>query len=111
MNTYKKYFPLYGWFGMLLILVFWYLNWSLDGLRTHWGFFPLWLGYSLFVDALVFYRKGTSLIKRNSRLFILLFLISVPAWWLLNYLTCGPKIGFMMANNFLLTQNIFCSPR
>jgi len=37
-----------------LVAVFWILNWSLSGLRTHWGFFPLWLGYALTVDALVF---------------------------------------------------------
>jgi len=78
----QKYFPLYGWAGLFLIILFWVLNWSLDGLRTHWGFFPLWVGYSLFIDAFVFSRKGTSLIKRNWRLFIGLFLISVPAWWI-----------------------------
>ena len=30
--------------GIALVLLFWTLNWSLDGLRTHWAFFPLWLG-------------------------------------------------------------------
>jgi len=78
----QKYFPLYGWLGLILIILFWVFNWSLDGLRTHWGFFPLWVGYSIFIDAFVFSRKGTSLIKRNWRLFIGLFLISVPAWWI-----------------------------
>ena len=54
----------------------------MDGLRTHWGFFPLWLGYTIFVDAVVYSRKGTSLIARNLKLFIGLFLISIPSWWL-----------------------------
>jgi hypothetical protein len=81
-KTNQKHFPFYGWVGLTLILIFWTLNWSLDGLRTHWGFFPLWLGYSLFVDAIVFSRKGTSLIKRNWKLFAGLFLISAPSWWL-----------------------------
>jgi hypothetical protein len=80
-NT-QKYFPYYGWFGLIFLLISWYLNWTLDGLRTHWGFFPLWLGYSIFVDALVFSRKGTSLIKRNWKLYIGLFLVSMPSWWL-----------------------------
>ncbi|OGU76367.1 MAG: hypothetical protein A2V93_03210 [Ignavibacteria bacterium RBG_16_34_14] len=77
-----KNFPFYGWLGLLIIILFWILNWYLDGLRTHWGFFPLWLGYSVFIDALVFSRKGTSLIKRNWKLFISLFLISMLTWWL-----------------------------
>jgi len=79
-------FPLYGWLGGMLILVFWALNWSLDGLRTHWGFFPLWLGYCLAVDAVVRYRKGTSLLTRNARAYMALFLLSVPAWWLFEFI-------------------------
>lgn len=81
-KAYSKYFPFYSWFGLIFIGLFWYLNWSLPGLRTHWGFFFLWLGYALFIDGLVCMRKGTSLIKRNVKLFISLFLISIPAWWL-----------------------------
>ena len=65
-----KYFPFYGWIGLTLLFLFWILNWSLVGLRTHWGFFPLWLGYTIFVDAVVYSRKGTSLIARNLKLFI-----------------------------------------
>jgi hypothetical protein len=80
--TITKYFPSYGWLGLALILIFWILNWSLTGLRTHWGFFPLWLGYSLFIDAMVYYSKGTSLFYRNKKLFVELFLISAPVWWL-----------------------------
>ena len=74
--------PLHGWFGLALVVVFWILNWSLSGLRTHWGFFPLWLGYALTVDALVFLRKGSSLLTRNPAAYAGLFLVSAPAWWL-----------------------------
>jgi hypothetical protein len=81
-KTIQIHFPFYGWVGLFLIILFWILNWSLDGLRTHWGFFPLWLGYSIFVDALVYLRKGTSLITRNLKLFVGLFFISIPSWWL-----------------------------
>jgi len=74
--------PLHGWIGLALVALFWTLNWSLAGLRTHWGFFPLWLGYSLTVDALVFHRKGHSLLTRNPAAYAGLFLVSAPAWWL-----------------------------
>jgi hypothetical protein len=80
-STIKK-FPVYGWIGIGLILIFWFLNWNLDGLRTYILFFPLWLGYALTVDALVFYRKGSSLYKRSRKKYFSLFLISAPAWWL-----------------------------
>ncbi len=81
----KINFPVYGWVGLLFIGVFWYLNWSLNGLRTQWGFFPLWLGYCLTVDAVVYKRKGTSLIKRSLWSFIVLFVISAPSWWLFEF--------------------------
>jgi len=74
--------PVHGWIGLLLIVFFWILNWSLSGTRSHWGFFPLWLGYSLTVDALVFRRKGHSLLTRRPGVWVGLFLISAPAWWL-----------------------------
>jgi hypothetical protein len=78
----KLNFPLHGWLGLLLVAVFWALNWTLTGARTHWGFFPLWLGYCLTIDALVFWRTGTSLLKRSLGKYVSLFLISAPVWWL-----------------------------
>lgn len=82
MKSGLKKFPLYSWLGLILLFLAWTLNWSLSGLRTHLLFFPLWLGYTLFVDGLVFRRKGTSLVSRSVKKFIGLFLISAPAWWL-----------------------------
>lgn len=70
------------WAGLLLIALAWPLNWTLPGLRTHLLFFPLWLGYSLAVDGLVYLRRGTSLLRRNPRAYAGLFLASAPLWWL-----------------------------
>ncbi len=78
----NKFLPLHGWFGLVLTLTFWLLNWTLPGPRTHWGFFPLWLGYCLTIDGLAFRRTGTSLLKRSPSNYIGLFLISAPVWWL-----------------------------
>lgn len=74
--------PWHGWLGLSLVVVFWLLNWTLQGARTHWGFFPLWLGYCLTIDGLVFLRTGTSLLKRSWRKYAGLFLVSAPVWWL-----------------------------
>jgi hypothetical protein len=74
--------PWHGWLGAGLAVIFWILNWTLSGPRTHWGFFPMWLGYCLTVDALVFTRKRDSLLTRSPAAYIALFFLSVPAWWL-----------------------------
>jgi len=73
--------PFRFWFGLVLILLFWYFNWSLTGYRTQWAFFPMWLGFALTVDALVFLRKGSSLFSRNKLAYVSLFFLSVPVWW------------------------------
>jgi hypothetical protein len=71
-----------GRVGLLLLAVCWPLDWLLPGLRTSYLFFPLWLGYILVVDALVARRAGASLWTRSRQGFVLLFVLSVPAWWL-----------------------------
>jgi hypothetical protein len=78
----SRRFALHGWIGLALALVFWAVNWTLPGPRTHWGFFPMWLGYCLVVDALVLLRRGTSLLTRSWRQYIGLFVASAPVWWL-----------------------------
>ena len=78
----KSRVPIHGWIGLGLIIIFWILNWMLSGPRTHWGFFPLWLGYCLAIDGLVFWRTGTSLLTRSARKYVGLFLVSAPVWWI-----------------------------
>lgn len=96
-----KKWKLHGTIGILLIIIFWFLNWHLSGLRTHWGFFPLWLGYILTIDAIIFYRKNDSLLKRNLSYFIILFLISIPGWWLFEF------FNWRMENWFYLGREYF----
>ncbi|MGH9379269.1 MAG: hypothetical protein ACRD2Z_01450 [Thermoanaerobaculia bacterium] len=68
--------------GLALVAVVWPLNWTLPGVRTHYLFFPLWLGYVLTVDGLNERLSGTSPWRRSRRSWLLLFVASVPAWWL-----------------------------
>lgn len=82
MNKPVNQYPRHGWIGLGLAAVFWGLNWGLPGLRTHWAFFPLWLGYCLVVDGLVVWRTGSSLLTRSWRRYLGLFAASAPAWWL-----------------------------
>src|ERR1700751_637184 len=82
MTTSRWLWPVRGRVGLTLVAVCWPLNWLLPGVRTAYLFFPLWLGYILTVDALVWRRAGTSLWSRSRKDFVLLFFISVPVWWL-----------------------------
>jgi len=74
--------PVRGRLGVLLVAIAWPLDWILPGLRTQLFFFPLWLGYILTVDGLVFARTGTSLWERGRARFAGLFVVSAPVWWL-----------------------------
>jgi hypothetical protein len=74
--------PAHFWLGLVLTAVSWGLNWGLAGLRTHFLFFPLWLGLILTIDGLVKRRSGCSLLTRSRRDFVRLFFASVAVWWL-----------------------------
>jgi len=102
----EKYkYPLHGWLGLGLIILFWILNWMLTGSRTHWGFFPLWLGYCLAIDGLVFRRTGTSLLTRSPRKYIGLFTVSAPVWWIFELLNLRTQ------NWTYVGAEIFSSPQ
>ena len=50
----------------------WPLNWGLEGMRSHVGFFPLWLGYCLTVDALfALYHLLAGLVGRGREAYVL----------------------------------------
>lgn len=78
-------FPLHGWIGVAITASFWALNWGLSGLRTHYLFFGLWLGFCLTVDGLTVWRTGSSMLSRSWRRFCALFLLSAPVWWLFEF--------------------------
>jgi hypothetical protein len=98
--SFLKKFQTHGWIGISFVAVFWYLNWNLEGLRTNILFFPLWLGYILTVDAIVYLRKGTSLFTRSKKKFISLFLISAPAWWLFELINWQTQNWFYDGRQF-----------
>ena len=85
-TTHHRSFAIHGWIGLVLIAVFWAINWGLQGPRTFWAFFPLWLGFCLTMDAINLARYNTSLLTRSWRRYVGLFLVSAPAWWLFEVL-------------------------
>jgi hypothetical protein len=76
--------------GILLLGVAWWLAWFGNPPLSEHTFFPIWLGYVLLVDGIVFRRKGSSLLSRNRVEFVGLFVASIPLWW-----------TFELANHFI----------
>lgn len=103
----SRTWPMYGWVGIAFTIIFWITNWSLSGFRTHWGFFPLWLGYCLTVDALVFLRKGHSLLTRDPRAYVSLFFVSAPAWWLFEVINWRTQNWYYVGEQNLTTLEYF----
>lgn len=75
-----------GFLGLILIAIWWPIAWAQLRPLSDYYFFPLWLGYILTVDGLVEWRTGTSLWRRSHRKFVLLFFVSIPFWWLFEWI-------------------------
>ncbi len=74
-------FPLYGGIALIICLAAWASSWLRIDPLYRYSFFPLWLGYILFIDALVVMRRGKSLLTRARWHYPLLFLTSSLFWW------------------------------
>ncbi|GCE10257.1 hypothetical protein [Tengunoibacter tsumagoiensis] len=79
-------FPWYGYVALILCLVAWICSWLRIEPFYRYTFFPLWLGYILFVDALNLHLQRTSLLKRMGIRYLLLFAISSLFWWIFEVL-------------------------
>ena len=81
-------FPWWGWAGLALCLVFWFLAWHrftwFQPLQRH-TFQPLWTGFIFFISALVVKRSGSCLLLRRPLAFLLLFPASAVFWWVFEY--------------------------
>jgi hypothetical protein len=80
-----RHFPLYGSIALVVCLVAWACSWLRIEPFSPYSFFPLWLGYILFVDALVVARHGTSLLLRMHWRYVILFGTSSLFWWLFEF--------------------------
>lgn len=72
--------PWYGYAGLLLNGLSWASSWSKVG-PSAYTFFPLWFGFILVLDGLVYATRGTSMLRRSPKRFALLFALSSPFWW------------------------------
>ncbi|GCE18292.1 hypothetical protein [Dictyobacter kobayashii] len=85
-SLYRKPFPWYGFLALLLCICSWIISWLHLEPFSSYAFFPLWLGYIVFMDALVVMRHGTSLLLRMRWRYIFLFAVSSVFWWIFEWL-------------------------
>ncbi len=82
-------FPWWGWAGLVFGAVAWILAWN----RFAWfaplqafTFSPLWLAYIVVIQALMYWRTGTCLLKDRPLTLLKLFVLSAGFWWFFEYL-------------------------
>ncbi|HCI80529.1 MAG TPA: hypothetical protein DHW02_12655 [Ktedonobacter sp.] len=80
-TTTARHFPLYGFLSLALCLAAWICSWARIDPFYRYSFFPLWFGYIITMDAVVVWRRGTSLLSRMHWRYIQLFVISSIFWW------------------------------
>lgn len=81
--------PWWGWAGAALTALAWVLAWNrFDWFRPFqpYTFTPLWLGYLLVMNGLVFRRTGRCWLVDRPGVYALLFPVSAAFWWLFEYL-------------------------
>ncbi len=82
-------FPWWGWTGFALTIIAWVVAWSrfpaLHALQAY-TFTPLWLGYILAVNGLVYRRTGHCPLLDRPACFVALFPASALFWWYFEYL-------------------------
>jgi len=82
-------FPWWGWLGLALIAAGWVLAWTEGLVPPGWRrqtFTPLWFGYVLAMNGLVFRRTGRSPLTHRTGWFLALFPVSAGLWWLFEHL-------------------------
>lgn len=85
----KQPLPWWFWLGLVLNLFFWWLMWSHStafGDLVYWSFTPLWWGFILVLDGLVYHRNnGKSLFASRPTTLFIAALVSIGGWAYFEY--------------------------
>lgn len=80
----KKPLPWWFWLGGVIMLFFWWLMWSHStafGDLVYWSFSPLWWGFILVLDGIVYRRNnGVSLLYNKPLMMGIAYVVSSAGW-------------------------------
>ncbi len=81
--------PSWFWIGSVITAFFWWLMWAREtpfGDLVYYAFSPLWWGFILMLDGVVYRRSGGySLLASRTRTFVISALVSVVGWFFFEY--------------------------
>lgn len=88
-RTHSHPFPWWGWVGILTGIAAWELAWNrfawFSPFQAH-TFAPLWLSYTVVINALRYRQTGHCMILDRPLFFLVLFPLSAAFWWFFEYL-------------------------
>lgn len=83
----RRALPAWFYVGAVVNLASWWAHWFGPASIAKWSFVPLWWGFIIATDGLVYARNdGRSLFASAPQRALVLTLVSVPAWFLFEYL-------------------------
>jgi hypothetical protein len=80
-----KKFPIYGYFGFLIIVAAEALLFGGNQIVGRWFTPIVWTGYILFVDGLVYALRSRSLLMTDRLELLVIVVVSIGAWWLCEF--------------------------
>jgi len=81
----SKKIPLYGYLGVLIIVVAEALLFSGNQIVGRWFTPIVWTGYILFIDGLVYAVRSRSLLMTDRLELLVIVVVSIGAWWLCEF--------------------------
>ncbi len=99
-------FPWWGYAALFSLVCCWVLAWT----RLEWmkpvqphTFFPLWLSFIVFINAIAFRRSGKCPLLSAPARFAILFMVSAAFWWIFEYLN-------RFVGNWIYTGSQYSAP-
>jgi hypothetical protein len=104
----KQGFPAWFWPGVVIWVLNWIVMWGQFawlGPLVYFTFVPMWWGFILALDGVVYYRTGgISLLSTRPRSVVMIGLSSCVGWYLFEYLDYFVLSNWYYPDNTLLSQ-------
>src|SRR3990167_10194490 len=83
--------PYWFYLGIFMNFFGWAISWLAITPFSYYTFIFIWGGFILLLDGINYKIKGSSLLTRNKKAFIFLFLLSTVFWWYFEIVVLATK--------------------